>query len=288
MKLSGYVRHLFTFGKEVVQDYTKDNGSLVAAAVSFYVFLSFLPLILLAVSLASYILGAGRSQDLILGLIRDNAPSFVGQGGIDVRKIVEQVVKGRGAATGFGVLTLIWTGTSVIATFENAINLIWNVREPRGFLKQRLLAIGLLLLMGALLGASVGITALVTAIRALDLKVFELAPSQWGWLWQTIGLLIPLMITVTTFTLFFKIVPNTRVPWKPALLGGVFAGILWEIAKYGFSYYASNIANYSAVYGPLAGVILLLVWIYYSAIVTVLGAEVASVHAGRRAPGAQA
>jgi membrane protein len=95
---------------------------------------------------------------------------------------------------------------------------------------------------------------------------------------------VPLLVSILTFTIFYWIVPNTHVPVIVALAGGSFAGALWEIAKYGFSYYATHFANYSAVYGSLAGVILLLVWIYYSAIVVIMGAEVASVYAGRRVP----
>ncbi|MCL5102665.1 MAG: YihY/virulence factor BrkB family protein [Armatimonadetes bacterium] len=280
MRLPGRVGRAFEFLKTVFSEYSKDNGSLVAAAVSFYAFLSLIPLILLAIAIGSYFLGSPRhAEDLILSLVRKNAPALTVQGGFDIRKVVEQVIRGRGAATGFGLITLLWTGTSVISNFENAINLAWNVEQKRGFVRQRLLAVGLLLMMGMLLGVSVGITATINAVRKLQLPIVDLAP---GWAWALVGYAVPILITIATFTLFYKIIPYTRVRWAEALIGGVFAGVLWEIAKFGFSYYVTNFANYSAVYGSLAGVILLLVWIYYSAIVTILGAEVASVWAGRR------
>ncbi|MCL5103917.1 MAG: YihY/virulence factor BrkB family protein [Armatimonadetes bacterium] len=270
---------LYDFVREVVHDYSKDNGSLVAAAVSFYVFLSLIPLILLAVAIGSYLLGSPKhAEDLMLSVVRKNAPSFTGQGGFDIRRVVEQVVRGRGAATGLGLLTLLWTGTSVIANFENAINLAWNVERKRGFVKQRLLAFFVLLMMGVLLGVSFGITAAVNAIKGLHLPILEQTPR---WAWALVGYAIPISLTIVTFTFFYKVVPFTTVRWKEALMGGIVAGVLWELAKYGFSYYAIHFAHYSAIYGSLAGVILLLVWIYYSAIVTIMGAEVASVKAGR-------
>ncbi len=87
---------------------------------------------------------------------------------------IDQIVTGRGVATGFGLLSLLWTGTAVFANLEQAVNVAWGV-EPRSFIKKRFVAIGMLLLVGALLGASFGFSTAVSAIRTHISRYLALA-----------------------------------------------------------------------------------------------------------------
>lgn len=273
---------IYKFAKEVYRDYRNDNGSLIAAAVSFYVFMSIVPVAVLAVAVVGYLLGsAERAQDIILCYVGQLSPGVAVEGARDIRQVVEGVIRGRHTATGLGLAALLWAGTTVVVNLEQAINLAWGVREKRGPIAQRLLAVGVLVVMGVLLGLSFLITTAANTLRSLDVRVMGLAPSNWPWVWSLIGYAVPLLLSVATFTLFYKVVPNTRVRFREALLGGVFAGVAWEAAKYGFSYYATHFGDYGKVYGSLGGIILLLIWIYYSSVVTIMGAEVASIYAGR-------
>ena len=283
MRFPRPIRRAYAFVREVVVDYSKDNGALVAAAVSFYVYLSLVPILLLAIAVAGYVLGSpDRAQTIVFGYLKDYSPTLTAQGSGAIQQVVQEVVEVRGAATGIGLLVLLWTASSAFANLEKAINVAYNVTERRNILKTRLLAISIPVLVGLLLAASFVATAGLKAIRSLDVQILGLAPAQWPWIWSFGGYLIPLLVTIGAFTIIYKIMPNTYVPTKVALAGGVVAGILWELAKQAFSFYVSNYANYSKVYGSLAGVILLMVWINYSAVVTMLGAEVASVTARRR------
>jgi membrane protein len=251
----------------VLNEYSSDNGSLVAGALSFYIFLSLVPLALLAIAIFAFVLGSTtQAQQRIMEVVGVNT---VGPG---IGRMVKQAIEDRGAATGFAVLAFLWSGISLVATLESAMNHIWNVEQKRGYLNKRLVALGMLLMLIVLLGISFGMTAAITAIRSHDL----IPELHLGWFWDLLAYLLPLVITISTFTALYKILPNTKVALKPALIGGVFAGVMWEIAKYVFSYYVANFANYNQVYGSLGGVILLLLWIYYSSIIVILGAEIAS------------
>lgn len=273
----------YNFVKKVWRDYCDDNGNLVAAAVSHYVFLSLVPLLLLGIAIVGYILGSPeRAEKIVLSSIQQGAPEFAGQAGLDaVRDVVTGVVKGRGLATGLGLLVLLWTGSNVIVIIEQAINVAWRL-DQRKFWRKRLIALFGLLAVYILFCLSFALTAAMGAIRTMDIRVFGIEPSQWPWIWRLVGYLAPAALSVLTFTLLYKFLPNTSVPWNVALVGGSFAGIMWEILKHVFNFYVTHFAHYSAIYGSLAGLVLLLIWIYFSAMLTILGAEMASLYAGRR------
>ena len=285
MRLPAPLKAAYEFVKEVLQGYSRDNGALMAAAVSFYVFLSLIPMLLVAVALAGYFLGSPeQAQATVLNKLRPAlAPGKTGEGIMSlVSEVVGEVVKGRGAATGLGLLVLLWTGTTAVANLGRAINLAWKTEQRRSFIKARLVALLTFVAVGVLLGASFGLTAAIGAIKGSSKSFLGIAPGQWPWIWSFLGYLVPLLVTIGTFTIVYEILPNTRVRLTTALIGGVFAGIMWEAAKQAFSVYVNNFANFSKVYGSLGGIILLLVWINYSAMVTILGAEVAAATQRRR------
>lgn len=275
IKIQQRLSDILDFFKKVVSDFIEDNGLVVAAAVSFYSFLSLFPLLILAVAIIGFILGSPhRAIDVVSAYSQSFA---VGAGA----KVIEDVVQGRSVASVLGALLLLWTGTGAIVILEHAVNVAWDIDRKRNFFKQRMVAVFILGLMGAFLGISIGTTALFRTLRSLHTSLLGISTANLGWLWDILGYLVPLIFTIISFTLIYLILPNTRVKLKVAFVGGVFAGILWELAKIGYSFYVANIVDYNKVYGSLGGVILLLIWIDYSSVITLIGAEVASIW-GRR------
>lgn len=269
------------FVRAVFERFSEDNGGMVAAAVSFYVFMSLIPMLLIAVAVAGYVLGSPeRSQELVVGWV--NKYGLTEQAGDEITSILREVIEGRGAATGASLLILLWTVTTAVSNLEKAINVAWNVEQARGFVMQRLLALLVCAGGAALLGLSFVLTAGLKLVKNLDVSILGMTPGSWPWIWELLGFAAPILVTVLAFTMIYKVMPNTAVSTRIALIGGIVAGVLWELAKHAFSYYVNNFADYSRVYGSLGGVILLLVWINYSALVTVLGAEVASLADRRR------
>lgn len=282
MRVPRPISQAFEFAAAVFREYGADRGSLVAAAVSFYVFLSLVPILLLAVAAFAFVTGSPeRAQEVVLAKLQ-GAVTIGGESVQVVRGAVTEVVSARGVATGVSLLALLWTGTSTVTILEEAMNVAWNVRERRPFLTRRLVAVAMFVVIGALLAISVALSALVAAVRGADIEVLGVSPADIPLIWPFIGFALPLLVSIGAFSAIYKILPFTRVPLGTALLGGVFAGVLWEAAKWLFGYYVSTFADYSKVYGSLGGIILLTVWINYTAVITVLGAEVISVKEGRR------
>lgn len=281
MRLPEPIGRAGRFAGTVLESFGRDNGGLVAAAVSFYVFLSLIPVLLIAVAVTGYVFGSPeQSQEMVVGWVERYG--LTQAAGKQITSIVREVIAGRGAATGISLVILLWTVTTAVSSLERAINVAWNVEQARGFAMRRLVALAVCGLVAGLLALSFATTAGLKLVKNLDAVILGTSPANWSWVWDLAGFAVPVLITISAFTMIYKIMPNAAVPTRVALIGGVFAGLLWEVAKYAFSYYVNNFVDYSRVYGSLGGVILLLVWINYSALVTVLGAEVASVADRRR------
>jgi membrane protein len=271
------IRNLYKFAKTVVKDYSSDNGSLIAAAVSYYVCLSLVPLGLLCLSIGAFFLGSeDQARSMLMGLARQYAPGVLVGGGSDITRLADQLVRERAAATGLTSLLFLWSGMSLMSSLSQAVNLAWDVESPRKFLTQRLIALVLLVSTLALLGLSFVSTAFIGVVKGLNISIFGVSPKDLPWVWSMLSYLAPLGITILAFALLYKLAPNVSVPLRAALLGGVFAGVLWELAKVGFSFYVSHVVSGASIYGSLGGLVLIVAWIHYSSIVTMLGAEVGS------------
>lgn len=272
-------RNRLSLVKEVWQAFNQDNGFLLAAAVSFYTFLSLFPLLLLVVGVLGFVLGSPEHAE---ALITRTIGSYVV--GPETMAIIGETIHGRDAATGIGLIVLLWSGTSALVVLEQAMNLAWDTRERRGFAKRRLVALVTLLVGSILLAISLGTTTLLHAIGASHSEFAANLGPVWRWLAYP----VPAVASVALFMIMYKFLPNAPVSWRTALVGGVLSGVLWEIAKHAFAFYVVRWADYSRVYGSLGGVILMMIWIDYSATITILGAEFASVWSRRRENGTPA
>jgi membrane protein len=271
-----------SFFKELWQEFIKDNSSLMAAAVSFYIFLSLAPLLLLAAAALSYALGSEeQAYTTVIDYLHGYSPQLARQTADTIREVLTGFIEGRGAATGFGVVALVWSGSQAFVILSKVMNIAWG-SQPRSFIWARVLAIGLMFAVGILLLISFGISTAANAVLTYDITLFgHDITALFGQAWRVAAYLLPLIVTIATFTLLYKVMPTAKVPLSSALTAAIVAGLLWESAKQLFSWYVANIVNFNAVYGPLAGIVLLLVWIYYSAVVIILGAQISAIHYSR-------
>ncbi len=180
-----------------------------------------------------------------------------------------------------GIVILIFTSLSMLATIESAFNRIWRVHENRPLWLRFLVYWAVLTLGPLLIGAGLaGTTYLVSLPMVSDIQ------TQLD-LRGRLLVLLPLLLTTLAFTLLYALVPNRSVPLRLALCGGVVAGLLFELAKRGFVYYVTHFPSHEAIYGAFASVPVFLLWIYISWLVILLGAEVTRslMSFGRGSPG---
>jgi membrane protein len=155
----------------------------------------------------------------------------------------------------------------MMANIDRALNAIWEVRSQRRFATKFLIYWAVLSLGPVLIGASMLVTSYLLSLPILT----EAASSGIGR--RLLGL-TPVAASALAFTMMYLVVPNRRVRLGHALIGGVFAAILFELAKHGFGLYITQFATYQAIYGALATIPIFLVWLYLSWIMVLLGAEV--------------
>lgn len=233
--------------------------------------LTSVPLILAALASLGYVLGANDSS--LNGLL-----DAIGRAAPGTRDLIESVLttvirQKRGMSIIAGV-SLFTTGTAVFGVLERAMDIMWNVPQRRSFLVSRLQGAAMVLLSGMSLLAST-ILASVTSLGVRNLQSMGLsALANFPGLWRLIPLGVQFLLSMMAITLIFSVVPNTRVPPRAALAGGAATALLWELAKHVFAQYLRHFAPYAGTYGPIGGVIILVVWVYYSAALLLLGAEV--------------
>lgn len=264
------VQGLWHLLRRAWDDFNKDNGSLMAAALSFYALLSLIPMLLVAISVFGYLFGsAERGSEQVFKFVQGYLLPTASD---SVRELVDQVVKARGVIGGFGLLSLLWTSLQGLLILETAVNAIWN-RKPRNYLMGRVFALVSLIALGILFAVSVGMTSAQTALSHID--GFEwMAGESSSRLLTRAG---TLLASTTMFVLVFALFPTRPVRFLDALKVGFVIALIWEVAKFGYVWYVGHLANFGSVYGPLGGLIGLVTWIYASSFLVLFGSEV--VHA---------
>jgi membrane protein len=273
--LSLAARRVWRIGREVEKKYSEDGGPLIAAAISFFVILSLIPLLLLAVWGLGRFLSSEQAFRHVVQYVGDYLPGLGDEGSLV--GYLQDLVNSHGTIGWLGFAGLLWSGSQGFVVLEQAMNIAFRVPERRNFLQIRLLSFGMILLSGGSLALSLAITSTVTTIRGYTLPVLGWKPGEIPFLWSVVSAVVPVLLAVLSFTVVYRVVPNAHMRWRSAAIAGLVAGVLWDLAKRVFTYYLARYAAYDQIYGPIGGIIGLVFWIYYSSVILVLGAELASV-----------
>jgi len=256
----------------VVQDFMQGQLTLRAMSLVYTTLLSLVPLLALSFSMLKAFGIHNQLEPLLLGFL---AP--LGEKGAELTAQIIQFVEniGVGVLGSLGLVLLLYTVVSLIQKIEASLNFIWHVSSIRN-LSQRFSGYLSVVMIGPLLVVTaLGITA-STMNTGLVQQIVEIEP--FGSLIIGLSKLVPYMLVIGAFTAIYILIPHTNVKWKSALLGGLFAGILWETVGWGFASFIVSSTKYAAVYSGFATVILFLFWLYLSWLVLLLGASIAFYH----------
>jgi len=236
---------LFYFSRFSIRHFYRQRGFQIAASLAYVVLLSLVPLVTVMFGFLGGLPVFENMGDSIQIFIFNNfAPAF----GDSVQEYLKNFSHKASRLTISGIIILVFFSLMLIATIDNALNIIWHVRNRRKP-AARFLVYWTILTLGPLL---VGIGLVLT---------------------QTLPVL-PFLTTSVAFTLLYILVPNCFVARRHALIGGIFSAMLFEFAKYGFGIYVTSIANFEAIYGAIAVIPMFLVWIYTSWVIVILGAHI--------------
>ncbi len=255
-------------GIAIVEEALRDGARDSAASIAYFAFFSLFPLLLGLLAIAGFFLAGMDLRQSLDGFLVDALP-----GSADlVGGILDSVVRFRGPAGLFSVLALLWSASAAFGAVSRAINEAWGVHAGDPFYVSKLRYVGMCFAVAALFLASAVLTAAVEIFVNLDLEVLQrLGVSR---LFALIGGHVASFVFLfSMFALLYKVMPRTHTRWREVWPGALLAAVLLEIAKRVFVGYLDNLANFEAVYGSLSSVIVLMLWLYVSAWILILGAE---------------
>lgn len=256
----------------------EDTLAMHAAAIAFYGLLSFGPVLLVILSLGGLIFSG---QENLLAALRAQLAHVFPSAHEDMLRQSTSFVSRSKVYGLLGLAGLLWSGSRVFASLDTSLNAIWRVKNKRPYWQGRLLSIGLvplllLLFMGLLAATSLQNLLEGAAVgSALGDGTFPLLPDF------TRHVAPPLVSWAVLFSLFW-LLPARRILVRSALIGSAVSALLWQVARLAFDVYLRNVDKMDAVYGTATGLVMLMMWFYYSAMTLLLGAVVGAADLDRR------
>ena len=258
--------YLARVGAIMVQGYGKNLLPVRATALAYTTLLSIVPFLAVAFSMFKAFGGMEKATEPIKAFILSNLTT--GTGSAAVQYLDQFIENFRSGAVGLiGFVLLILSIIGVLASIEKAFNDIWGIPNTRPFIRRFTTYWTLITIGPIFLGISLSITGALQS-NQLVTQILSLSGAE-----KFLVGKIPWLVTWGLFTALYLVMPNIRVKVRAALLGGIFGGTLWEIAKYGYTLYAAKVVTQYKVYGSLGIVPIFLVWIYYTWLVVLLGAQ---------------
>ncbi len=277
--MASWLRNIYDTLVETTNEFIDDHATKHSASLAYYTIFSAGPLLMVIITL----LGFFYKKPYVTNQVFDQLGGIIGIAPARQLQNMLETISHQNHSTLFGVigvLVLIFSATGIFTEMQSSINYLWSIRAKpkRSWLKyitDRLLSLLLILGMG-----------LIMFLALLINIVFDLLSGRLHYLFgdATIILLkganfsLLLLVVVFLFWIIYKILPDASIHWNDALVGATFTGVLFVIGKYIITYYLSFAKGLSA-YGAAASVVLLLSWIYYSALIVYYGAEFTEVYA---------
>ncbi|HSQ20760.1 MAG TPA: YihY/virulence factor BrkB family protein, partial [Blastocatellia bacterium] len=254
-----------------VMSFMDNDLTTAAAAVSYFSMLALFPTLLVLLTIGNRLFGQQTVEKYLISQVLaflPGAQSFVSKNLESISTISTGVIVSC-------LFVMLWAASWMFTVIEKALNRVWGT-YPRSFLRGRAVNVAVMSMVWALLAASALFTAFVTGVRAaadrIPLRLGPWLAALSGLAWQTIFVLASVAVTIILFSVLYKILPNTHVPFTEALPGAVLAGAFWETAKFGFAYLLPYF-HYDLLYGSIGAAVALLTWVYMSSVIMLFGAQ---------------
>jgi membrane protein len=277
--LGGCTRQIWALIKDAANGWSEHRASRIGAALAFYTVFSLGPILLLAVAVAGFFFGQSAAR----GEIHQQIGSMIGpQAAAEVEALLVRAHRpGAGViATAISVVTLLLSADTALVELKSGLDEIWSL--PGGgrvwywdYLRTRLLSIALILALGFLLLASLLFSAGLGALEALSRGIIIV-----GVVLRSASALISFGLAVLLFATVYKMLPSVKLAWKDVAVGALITAVLFTAGKYAISLYLGS-STVASTYGAAGSVIVVLLWVYYSAQVFLLGAELTRGYACR-------
>lgn len=279
------MRTAWTLLRQTYSEWSEDRVPRLAAALAYYTTFSLAPLLVVLIAIAGAVFGA----EAVRGQLDDQVRGLLGQ---DAARAVQDMVQSAAGnrstgvlATVLGTAALLFGATGVFGELQDSLNTIWEVKPKpgrgwRGLVQDRLLSFGMVLTVAFLLVVSLVVSALLAGVgKFVGGYVGALEP-----LWHVVDLVVSIAVLTALFGAIFKWLPDVEIAWRDVWVGAAVTAVLFTIGKILIGLYLGR-SSIGSVYGAAGSLVLLLLWVYYSAQILFFGAELTQVYAnqyGRR------
>ena len=271
-RLDGWsLRHaLPRISRRAISGFLAHEALQSAGSMAYFAVLSIFHFLVLGVVVGSYVIGEGEARQFVVDNVSAGSP-------IDaetVGGIIDSVIESRGAMSIISLGFLTWSALGIFSALSTGISRVFENAPKRPFIQDKLVGLLLMALTGVLAVASLVIGIVTGILQEAAAGLVADLPGGGTAIWL-IGLLAPLVLIFLAFWVIYKVVPNRPVGWREVLPGAIVAALLWTVLRFGFTWYATSVANYESAFGPISTGITLLVFLYFASVIVLLGAEFA-------------
>ncbi len=267
---------------EVFHEWSEDKVPRLGAALAYYSIFSLVPLLVIAIGIAGLVFERNSAQQ---GMIREIEATAGEPAAAALQDMMKQTSENGESwpATILGLVILFFGASGVFVQLQDALNTIWKVTPRPGralwdMLRDRILSFSVVLGTGFLLLVSLVVSATLSALNRF--MTSEALPGGF-YLWQGLNWLVSFGLITLLFALIYKLLPDARVAWRDAWMGGAVTALLFALGKLAIGLYLGQSSTTSA-FGAAASLVVILIWVYYSSQILLLGAEFTRVYARRR------
>jgi membrane protein len=275
------------YAKRVWDNAGEDNIFFLAGGVAFNLLLAAVPFVLVLFSALGYLLdqtGADATSRVWM-FIEQLLPPHSESPDSPIHSLVNDIIAARSAVGLFGSIGFVWFSTRLFGSLRTVLAEIFDIEQERGIVQGKIFDIKITVLASLLFAANTVLSAYLTLATTRSVGVlsrFGIAPDVMGSLEFYVGLTLAFAVLVLMFFSLYKFLPVRRIRWQAALLAAVFTSTLFEAAKYGFTAFLESFNAGSLYTGTLYVIVIMVTWVYYSAVIFILGGEVGQVYELRR------
>jgi membrane protein len=258
-------------------EFLDKNGPYMSAAIAFYAFFTLFPLSLALITIFSFFLGIKDFEDSLITGLETQIPVLAEQGDEFLSNFFQSLRAGRGVTSAVAVLGLIFASKAVFSSIRKSVNTIWGISKTRPFLIEQAMDFALLVGASLLLIISFSITTIFGFFQEVSTIVAPNTPVSGTALWAQIARLSPPLLSFLVFLIIYWWLPNTKLRFKEVFPTALLGAAAFEISKAVFILYIRNAAGLAnGIYGGVSAIIVLMVFVYVSAIIMLVGAQITS------------
>jgi membrane protein len=273
------IKGLWQILKQTFKDFADLKITRMSAALAYYTVFSIAPMLIVIITLCDIFLG----RQAIEGQVYEQIRSFVGDSAaLQIQELIRNatVSKDISWASVVGIIALIFAATSVFAEIQSSINLIWRLKAKpkKGWLKvlvNRLLSFSMVVSLGFILLVSFVVNAV---LNLLEDRLLSMFPGMQIYIAYALNILLQFITISFLFGIIFKVLPDAKIHWKSVRSGAFTTALLFMLGKFAIGYYLGK-SHISSSYGAAGSLVIILLWVYYSAIILYFGAAFTRVYA---------